>query len=48
MKQYYIEYYTIENQKVGMTISAITPTEAVIYARHLPNFKNIVCYPVEV
>ena len=48
MKRYYIEYYTIENQKVGMEVSAITPTEAVIYARHLPNFKSLVCYPVEV
>lgn len=40
MKQYYIEYYTMENQKVGMTISAITPTEAVLYARHLRRLRK--------
>lgn len=48
MKQYFIEYYTLSGQRVGMTISAITPTEAVIFARHLPDFKCLVNYPVEV
>ena len=48
MKRYFIEYYTIDGQKVGMEISAITPTEAVIFARHLPNFRSLVNYPVEV
>ena len=48
MKQYFIEYYTLSGQRVGMTISAITPTEAVIFARNLPDFKSLVNYPVEV
>ena len=48
MKRYYVEYYTKDGQKVGMEISAITPTEAVIYARHLPNFRSLVSYPIEI
>ena len=48
MKQYFIEYYTLSGQRVGMTISAITPTEVVIYARSLPDFKCLVWYPKEV
>ena len=48
MKQYYVEYYTQSGQRVGMTISAITPLEAVVYARKLPDFKCLVNYPVEV
>lgn len=48
MKQYFIEYYTLSGQKVGMTISALNATEAVIFARRLPDFKSLVNYPVEV
>ncbi|MCR5262007.1 MAG: hypothetical protein K6C94_09250 [Candidatus Gastranaerophilales bacterium] len=48
MKQYYVEYYTLSGQKVGMTISAINPLEAVVFARKLPDFKCLVWYPKEV
>lgn len=48
MKQYYVEYYTQSGQKVGMTISALNATEAVIFARRLPDFRTLVSYPQEV
>ena len=48
MKRYYIEYYTQGGQKVGMEISALNSTEAVIFARRLPDFRCLVNYPVEV
>ena len=48
MKKYFVEYYTQDGQKVGMEIFAITPTEAVIFAKNLPNFRSLVNYPKEV
>lgn len=38
MKNYYVEYYTKDGSKMGMTISAYNETEANLLARNLPNF----------
>ena len=48
LKQYQVEYWNKQNQKVGMTISAQSALDAKMYAEHLPEFKTLIKYPTEI
>lgn len=48
LKQYYVEYWNQQGQKVGMTISAQSALDAKMYAERLPEFKCMVNYPTAV
>ena len=41
MKNYFIDYYTTDGHRMGMTISAYNETDANILARSLPNFREL-------
>lgn len=48
MKQYYVEYYTKDGRRIGQNISAYTALDARMHAEHLPDFRSMANYPVEV
>ena len=48
LKQYFVQFWNTQGQKVGMNISAYSALDAKMYAEHLPEFKTLVNYPKEV
>ena len=45
LKQYYVSYWTVSGQKVGMNVSAYSALDAKMYAEKLPDFKSMCNYP---
>ena len=45
LKQFYVEYYTTDGQRVGTTISAFTALDAKLYAESMPKFRSMANYP---
>ena len=48
MDTYLVEYYTHENQKVGIQVSAYTAQNAISYAQNFPDFNVLAGYPVKI
>ena len=48
LKNYFVSYWTLDGQKVGMQISAFNTTDAKVYAENMPNFGSLCDYPQEV
>ena len=45
MKPYFVTFWNLQGQKVGMTIHAQSALDAKMYAEHLPEFKTLIQYP---
>ena len=45
LKQYYVEFWNTQNQRIGIQISAQSALDAKMYAEKLPDFQTLVRYP---
>lgn len=45
LKQYYVEFWNMNGQKVGLQISAYSALDAKMYAEKMPEFKALAKYP---
>ena len=45
LKQYFVEFWNTKNQKVGITISALSALDAKYYAEKMPEFRTMCNYP---
>lgn len=45
LKQYFVEFWNKQNQKVGIQLSAYSALDAKMYAEKMPEFRTLCNYP---